>query len=84
MSNDLCISSSLFLSRRMQRYLRASDGGSVCSFCVRVICFIHLGSILWFCDARYFSIFFGVDIRSFNQRLHNLNTCPSHVVKILG
>lgn len=26
----------------MQRYLRASDGGFICSFCVRLICLVHL------------------------------------------
>lgn len=55
------------MSRRMQRYLRASDGGSV--LFVRFV-FVSFASFilrfdLLFRDIRYFLIFFGVDIRSF-------------------
>jgi hypothetical protein len=53
MSNDPRISFFLFMSRRMQRYLRASDGGSVfsyfrscyllCSSCALICCFVIFG-----------------------------------------
>lgn len=72
MSNDLCIFF-MFMSRRMQRYLRASDGGFVCSFCDRVLCFVHLRARLFPLSLRYSRSFLVLHIRNHYWRLHNLN-----------